>query len=860
MSAKTENRSGSSMGMPGTGLASWARLVAQNPLLGLLAYLLESFVYVLGYKYCAQFSLGFIIPGTASTPMWLGAGFSLAILLLRGPRFLPAIFVSIAVAEIDFFSYVIIPQSNVSSLLQHIVMWLLLTAVVTLNHGVSYWAITRLLGTNNPFRQMKDIMLYVPLTALTFMTGATLALPINLLEGTVTLDGLFLLWRNWWLSDYASALSVTALIVVLFHERGRAFGRYFLAKALAFLAVYAVIIYVVFISPLTHQYPFLWLLYSALMMAAILFGESGSVVIGFTSSMIALSATVQGVGPFTLFPHEYVIVTEQIFVGFFMISALVFASVLSEKQKTLDELMVANQTAQAATAQALESTRAKSEFLANMSHEIRTPLNAVIGFTELLARLISDKQQLSYLQAIKAGGQSLLTLINDILDLSKIEAGKMELQFEPVALHDVLEEVLKIFAQKAHEKGVDLLLEIDESLPACLILDEVRLRQILFNLMGNALKFTDKGHVKISASSILNQLDDSKVDMVISVEDTGIGIPDAALKSIFEAFTQQEKQDTKKYGGTGLGLSISRKLVDMMDGTIEVESSFGQGSIFRVYFTGVSISASEPKRRISSAEIERIKFSPATLLIVDDIEVNRELIKEVFRSQPFAIIQAENGQEALQLAQKHHPDLVITDIRMPVMDGFEELKQLRLDPATAEIPVVALTASVMEHEIHKLQESGFNGYLRKPAKLENIYKELMKLLPYEINDAEPADAGETAGGGENQALLVKVPELVDRLEAELSEIYKVLIKNQKMNLLEKFAASMQKLLEAYPLALLKAYIDEFSDSLDSFDSDKIDQALQKYPELLAQLRALAKQAPGFQDKENSKETAKENIS
>lgn len=798
-------------------------------------YLFESLLYVLGYKFCGSFSMSFVIPGTASTPIWLGAGFALAVLLLRGPRFIPAIYLSIAVAEIEFFSYVIIPQARQDSVVFHLLMWLLLTTAVTLNLSAGYFVVTRLLKTHHPFRQMNHILAYVCLTALTFLTGATLALPILMLEGAVAADGLFLLWRNWWLGDYASALSVTPLMVVLFYERGRAFGQNFFLKALGFIGFYCAIIYVVFLSPLTHRYPMLWLLYSAMMVAAILFGESGAVLVGFSSSLLALWATVQGIGPFTLFPSDYVLIIEQLFVAFFMISALVFASILSEKQKMLDELVRLNQIAAEATAQAMDSNRIKSEFLANMSHEIRTPLNAVIGFTELLSRTLQDRQQLSYLQAIKAGGQSLLTLINDVLDLSKIEAGKMDLQYEPVALRDLLEEVIRIFGAKAAEKKIALLLDIDPQLPESLILDEIRLRQILFNLLGNALKFTEQGHVKISASSMPNEADDSKVDMMISVEDTGIGIPKHALKSIFEAFTQQEKQDNKKYGGTGLGLSISRKLVSMMNGTLDVESQFGEGAIFKLYFTGVSISASEAKSRIKNSDVEKIRFEPAKLLIVDDIEVNRELIKEIFSQQPFEIFQAENGLEAVQLASQNPPDLIITDIRMPVMDGFQELKALRENPQTAQIPVVALTASVMEHEIYQLQDSGFNGYLRKPAKLENIYQALMGFLPYRQMPIEPEPDSHSEPTGEDCS---RVGELLVHLETELSEIYKIVCKNQKMHLLEKFSNTLLRLSEAYPVNGLKAYAQDFSERLDSFDSDRIEQGLQKYVHLLAELESL----------------------
>lgn len=828
-------------------------VTAGRPWLVALLYLIEALVYVVGYKYCGSFSMTFVIPGTASTPIWLGAGFSLGVLLLRGPRMIPAIFVSILVAEIDFFSNVVIPQAPGTSIDLLMLIWFLLSAAMTLNHSVAYFSVTGLLKTRNPFRQLRQIMLYVPLTAITFMLGATLAVPLLRIVGAVDDAGLMLLWRNWWLSDYASALTVTSVMVVLIHERGKSFGDYFLAKALGFLTAYGVILYVVFLSPLTNRSPFLWLLYSALMLAAILFGESGAVIVGMSSSLFALWATVNGVGPFTLFAPEYILITEQLFISFFMISALIFASILSEKQKMLDELVIVNRIAQASSEKAIESSRVKSEFLANMSHEIRTPLNAVIGFTELLARSLTDKQHLSYLQAIKAGGQSLLTLINDILDLSKIEAGKLELQFEPVSLSELLNEVTKIFSQKAEEKHLELRLEIDPLLPPFLILDEVRLRQILFNLIGNAIKFTDQGHVLLSASSILNQLDDSKVDMLICVEDTGIGIPEAALNSIFEAFNQQEKQDNKKYGGTGLGLSISRKLVDMMDGHIEVESSFGRGSRFKVYFTGVSIAASEARSRVKNADIDRIRFEPAKLLIVDDIEVNRELIKETFRHQPFEMFQAENGLEAVRLAVRYLPDLIITDIRMPVMDGFEELRQLRDTVETRDIPVIALTASVMEHEIHQLEVCGFNGYLRKPAKLENLYKEIMKVLPYHLetkaqgtsplDDAPAGQTGAVSGLLELAALAqpaspAELSELLAQF-TELTEIHKVLSKNQKMNLLEKFSLRLGELAQTYPLPLLQNYTIDFNDSLDSFDSDKIDSVLQGYPDLLARIEQLA---------------------
>ena len=413
---------------------------------------------------------------------------------------------------------------------------------------------------------------------------------------------------------------------------------------------------------------------------------------------------------------------------------------ISLQKKAEFELTDAKETAEAAS-------RSKSEFLSNMSHEIRTPLNAVLGFTEVLLRKETDPAKTHYIDSIQAAGQALLSLINDILDLSKIEAGKLELSHSATSLQVLGAEMTTLFSQRAREKGVEFLVSIGEAVPAELILDELRLRQIFINLIGNALKFTEAGTIALKVDAVPSESGSrSRVELTIEVCDTGAGIPADQLDSIFGAFEQAQKSKMKK-GGTGLGLSISKRLTEMMGGEISVESEEGRGATFRIQLPAVEVAAGQPEKlKPVPAELEQLVFEPSTVLIVDDIDYNREILTAFLESQPFTIHYAENGQEAIEQARAIQPDIILLDMKMPVMDGYEASEKMKADEVLKSIPIIAITASALTQDEERIMMV-CNGYLRKPVDKGKLIEALQCFLPHRMGGSAGCERSTHSGGG-----------------------------------------------------------------------------------------------------------------
>jgi PAS domain S-box-containing protein len=492
---------------------------------------------------------------------------------------------------------------------------------------------------------------------------------------------------------------------------------------------------------------------------------------------------------------------------------------------------------QHAIASAESANRAKSEFLANMSHEIRTPMNAILGFAELLRGLTHGNREQSYVDAITSSGRTLLALINDILDLSKIEAGKLRLEYDAIDIRVVLRDVQHIFSQKAEQKDLALALEIAPEVPASLLLDEVRLRQILFNVVGNALKFTERGGVTLRVFTGPVDARHDAVELTIEVEDTGIGISEHEQQSIFEEFTQQSGQSTKKYGGTGLGLTITKRLVEMMHGQISIRSQVGHGSTFRFSFPEIKLAAAplpQPGAAPAVQAYDLADLEPCKVLVADDVMMNRDLIRAFFFGTDHQLVEASNGREAIDLARRERPDVILMDVRMPVMDGVQATRLLKADEELRHIPIIVITASAMQSEEAALKPI-CDGYLRKPISRGDLAGQMRNFcrVRAESKAVEPAPAPEPAPPTAPLPA-ARLEELRPHLE-RCRETWETLMHAPLMGEVESFGRHLESLGDEYCHPLLRDYGRRLAACAGRFDLAGMETVLQEFAILTGEI-------------------------
>ena len=376
-----------------------------------------------------------------------------------------------------------------------------------------------------------------------------------------------------------------------------------------------------------------------------------------------------------------------------------------------------------------EANKAKTEFLANMSHEIRTPLNGIIGFSDLLSATHLDKNQMEYMDIIHESAITLMGIINNILDFSKIEAGKLELNIEEVDLYELVHQTIHLFKFQAQQKQIDLSLSIHDEVPRYVWADSLRLKQVLVNLINNAIKFTSFGQIHLDLKVI--KIQEKLYSILFSVKDTGIGIKLKNQKKIFQSFVQEDATTSRQFGGTGLGLTISNQLLGLMKSELHLKSQEGEGSdfYFSITFEKINSLKMKPDEKTIEVEIQQeLNGDNLSVLIVEDNSVNRFLaVTLIKRIVPNAeIIEAKNGEEAIAIINNQCFDIILMDIQMPIMNGYEAATEIRKIPKYQNVPIIALTAGILNGEREKCLEYGMNDYLSKPILAKDLQEMIQK--------------------------------------------------------------------------------------------------------------------------------------
>jgi signal transduction histidine kinase/CheY-like chemotaxis protein len=825
----------------------------------------------------------FIIEEASVILRWPSIGVALAATLLIGYRILPGIFLGTFLANILLFSnnYNSLEYPWLLSFFISMVN----TFEAFIGVKLLLW-IRGTRNPFKRVKNVFKFILFSAL--LTPVISSIIGVSIITLAGFINSDSFFQIFGMWWLLHVSTILVLTPLIVIWAKKEPLLHSRVEILQFVTALTILIVVCTIVYVIPWELEENIVLLLYylpiPIIFLATFLFEGRIATFLLLILNAFAIYGTI-GVRGNNLYSLDNQIILLQLYLSFLSLFVIIFIAAISENrairnvllqaktsltsqvielkksrkktfevqrelqeniqnlelsrkaalsimqdthkqkervQEVMKELEKSNSLLLIEKAKAENANKAKSAFLANMSHEIRTPMNAIIGFSEILSNKIKDESLTGYLKSIQSSSKTLLSLINDVLDLSKIEAGKFSLVYEPVTIQSLISELESLFAIKAQEKGLNLEVEISPEIPKVIELDELRLRQITLNLLSNAIKFTSKGFVKLSLDA--NNISTTTIDLIMQVTDSGIGIPDDKQTEIFGDFNQQDDKITRKFGGTGLGLSISKKIVELFGGTISVESTLNMGSTFKVEIPRVKIRPESKKEKPIMINTGNVKFSSGTMLVVDDVSNNRELLRCHLESLGFTVYCAENGVQGIETAKKIVPDLIFMDIRMPVMDGYEATTKLKGNPITKSIPVIASTALAFATTEKDILSFGFEGYLRKPFLLDNVTRELSRFLKWEtIEKKNDSDKPQNKDFDQATVLLLKQNAL---------PILEQLRKKKSMKLRKELAESLIQTGKKINNKQLANHGEELKNALLSFNIERVNELINELKHLL----------------------------